>query len=254
MYRLRQLALVARSLEPAASQLCRTLGTHVVFRDPAVAAFGLENVVVPVGGDFLEIVVPTTPTASAGRYLEKVGPGGYMVILECADAFAAGARATARGRREVYRIDRPDYRSVHFHPSDFGGVILSVDTTGAADFAARFARWPPAGPTWRKEADAADLEGLVRATLTVSDPLSEGERWAQALGLTLSAEVRDSARLNLGIGEIVFTPLKPGGRAGLAGLTIKAKAPAAVMARAQADGLALEPDGFHLAGVRFALA
>ena len=41
--RLRQVALVVEDLEPAVLELEAALGATVCFRDPAVAAFGLEN-------------------------------------------------------------------------------------------------------------------------------------------------------------------------------------------------------------------
>ena len=45
MVRLRQVALVARALEPVAAALQTELGLEEPYRDPGVAEFGLENVV-----------------------------------------------------------------------------------------------------------------------------------------------------------------------------------------------------------------
>jgi hypothetical protein len=56
--RLRQIALVAQHLEPVAAQLNAAFGLRIGFRDPAVKVFGLVNAVMPVGGEFLEIVQP----------------------------------------------------------------------------------------------------------------------------------------------------------------------------------------------------
>jgi hypothetical protein len=54
--RLRQVALVAAELAPAAEALQEALGLGDPFHDPGVAEFGLDNAVFAVGDSFLEIV------------------------------------------------------------------------------------------------------------------------------------------------------------------------------------------------------
>jgi hypothetical protein len=56
--RLRQIALVARALEPVERQLTSVLATEVCFRDPGVEKYGLHNALWALGGTFLEVVVP----------------------------------------------------------------------------------------------------------------------------------------------------------------------------------------------------
>ncbi|HMC42059.1 MAG TPA: hypothetical protein VKI20_03535, partial [Acidimicrobiales bacterium] len=84
--RLRQVALVARRLEPVETALRRELGLGEPFRDPGVAEFGLENAVMSVGDTFLEVVAPVRPDTTAGRYLDRRGgDGGYMAIFQVGD-------------------------------------------------------------------------------------------------------------------------------------------------------------------------
>jgi hypothetical protein len=52
--RLRQIALVARALEPVERQLTAVLGTEVYFRDPGVARYGLHNALWALGGTWEE--------------------------------------------------------------------------------------------------------------------------------------------------------------------------------------------------------
>ena len=40
---------------------------EVAFRDPGVAAFGLQNAVMPIGRTFLEVVSPVQEGTTAGR-------------------------------------------------------------------------------------------------------------------------------------------------------------------------------------------
>ena len=78
---LRQIALVASRLTPIEQALIDIFDLSPCHRDPAVAAYGLENVLLPIGRQFLEVVAPTRDATAAGRYLERRhGDGGYMVI------------------------------------------------------------------------------------------------------------------------------------------------------------------------------
>ena len=92
---IRQIALVARDLDPIVDDLCAVFDIAVSCNDPGVAAFGLRNAVMPIGETFLEVVSPVTPDASARRYLERrKGDGGYMVILQSDDLAAEALHDT----------------------------------------------------------------------------------------------------------------------------------------------------------------
>src|SRR5262249_53665971 len=96
--RLRQVALVARSLEPVLRDLRRLLGLGEPFRDPGVGTFGLENCVLPLGDAFLEVVSPVKPDTTAGRWLDRRGGDtGYMAIFQTRDLPGARARIERLG-------------------------------------------------------------------------------------------------------------------------------------------------------------
>ena len=82
MLRLRQIAFAASDLPQAEAALRDALGVELCYRDPNVGVFGLKNALFPVGDQFLEIVAPREDGTTAGRYLERFGAGGYMVILQ----------------------------------------------------------------------------------------------------------------------------------------------------------------------------
>src|SRR5689334_7640298 len=168
--RLRQIALVAEQLAPAEQELFAVLGLAPCYRDPLVGRWGLENVLGAIGGNFLEIVAPTKPGTSAGRYLERRnGNGGYMVILQCPDAAKERERIAALGVRVVEKIDRPKYVASHFHPSDVGGVLLSVDSTPQADYRQIMGDWPPAGDGWRPTVRGDVVTTLLGAEIQSAD-------------------------------------------------------------------------------------
>src|SRR6185437_8089099 len=126
--RLRQIAFIARELDPIAEQLNKVFGLNVGFRDPGVEYFGLRNVVMPVGGEFLEVVAPFRDDASGARYLNRRGgDAGYMVILQDADALAHRERLEKQKIRVIATSRGDDYRYTHFHPGDCAGVLMSID-------------------------------------------------------------------------------------------------------------------------------
>src|ERR1700733_5089995 len=150
--RLRQIAFIARELDPIAEQLGRVFDLKVGFRDPAVEFFGLHNIVMPVGGEFLEVVSPFREDASGARYLaHRGGDAGYMVILQDADALAHRERLEKTGVRVIARSRGDDYQYTHFHPADCAGVLVSLDSVpGDAAWRDSASNWPPAGPKWRE--------------------------------------------------------------------------------------------------------
>ena len=111
--RLRQVAFMAHKVAPIAEQLDTVFGLKVGFRDPGVGYFGLANVVMPVGGEFLEVLEPIREDASGARYLaRRGGDAGYMVILQDADALAHRARLQKMGVRLI-ATSRGDDLPVH---------------------------------------------------------------------------------------------------------------------------------------------
>ena len=103
--RLRQVCLVAADLAREAEAIKAIFGLEECYRDPNVARYGLENVLFPVGTDFIEIVAPTRPDTAAGRFLARHGGRhGYMVIMDCDDP-EARQRHCASDRRQDRQPD-----------------------------------------------------------------------------------------------------------------------------------------------------
>ena len=103
MLRLRQLVVVARDLRPVETALLEAFDLEVCYRDPGVGHFGLRHGLYPIGDRLLEVVAPTQPGTTAGRYLDRRGgDGGYMVIVQVDDPAAHRARAADLGIRVVH--------------------------------------------------------------------------------------------------------------------------------------------------------
>jgi glyoxalase-like protein len=174
--RLRQAVLVARELEPVSAQLRSELGLGEPFADPGVGAFGLHNAVYAIGDTFLEVISPTQPDTTAGRYLDKRGDGGYMVIFQFSDLDAARERAAALGMRTVWQLDLDDISGTHLHPADTRGAIVSLDRADPPG------SWRWGGPDWTGKVGDG-VPGKIRGmTIEVADAPATATRWGELLG------------------------------------------------------------------------
>jgi hypothetical protein len=176
--RLRQAVLVAAELEQAASALRSALDLDEPFRDPGVGAFGLSNVVFALGDRFLEVVSPQRADTAAGRYLARHGgDGGYMVIFDIEDLEGARSRALELGVRVVWEIELPDIETMHLHPADMRGAIVSLDRSNP------YGSWRWGGPRWTGRIGEGAPGRLAGVTIAVGDPAGVAARWGAVLGV-----------------------------------------------------------------------
>ncbi len=180
--RLRQAVLVARDLGPVSERLRSEFGLGEPFADPGVSAFGLHNAVYALGDTFLEVVSPTQPDTTAGRYLDRRGDGGYMVIFQLADLDAARERAAAMGVRVVWQIDLPDISGTHLHPADTRGAIVSLDRADPPG------SWRWGGPDWTEREGTGAPGGLRGITIAVNDPTATAALWGELVGIEPDGE------------------------------------------------------------------
>ncbi len=246
MLRIRQLALVARDLEPVVEDLCAVLGVSVCFRDPGVATFGLVNALMPIGHQLLEVVSPNEENTSAGRLLDRQGgDGGYMVILQTDDLARARARAEAGGARVVWELALDDIATVHLHPRDVGGAIVSLDESKNPD------DWRWAGPTWRDCVSTDVVRGMRVAEICTDAPAKLAARWSALFGREVE-ETGEGADWALdGDTRIRFLPASD--REGFQGIELDAPGRDRALSIARERGLAVDGDRVTIAGTSFRL-
>ena len=200
--RLRQVALVARRLEPVETALRRELGLGEPFRDPGVAEFGLENAVMSVGDTFLEVVAPVRPDTTAGRYLDRRGgDGGYMAIFQVGDLARVRRRLDDLGVRVVWRTDLPDMAGTHLHPKDVPGALVSLD------WASPVGSWRWGGPAWSGAVPEHGPGGIVGLTVQTGDPAGLAARWAEVLDRPYDKR-NGTAVVAVDGAELAFVPLQ----------------------------------------------
>lgn len=254
--RLRQIALVARQLEPVERLLTASLGAEVCYRDTGVARYGLHNALWALGGTFLEVVAPTRADTAAGRYLDRrKGDGGYMFIIDCDDLEVRRSHFRQSGVRIVEDIHRGDAalwsEALHLHPRDTGGCLLSVDRhSGGVDMQGGY-RW--AGPDWHGQA-RADVR-ISGAVMQCADPAATAERWGRLTGRGVSAPDGGGLEIRLDNAFARFVPVSDDRGEGLWSVRLACADPAGVMASAQAAGApiidAATGTAFEACGVRF---
>lgn len=240
--RLRQIVLAARHIAPLASQLEETFGLAEPYRDPGVGHFGLENVVYTIGDQFLEIVAPKHDGTAAGRFMDRWGEGGYMVILQTGDLDALRKRAGEMKVRRVWDIDREEISASHLHPRDIGGAILSVDEPRPPE------SWLWAGQGWQVRTG----EGLVKAATGVTfqspHPEALAERWGRVLDIA-----PEGAGIALEDARLGFGPDDNARGEGIAAYRLKVADVSAIKRRATYAGLMVEGNNVLAGGVRFEL-
>jgi hypothetical protein len=247
--RLRQIALVAKDLEPVVTQLNQVFGLKVAFRDPGVGVFGLVNAVMPCGGDFIEVVQPVKDDASALRYWKRRGgDAGYMLIFQAPDAMAHRARLRAQGIRMIAEHETPAYTFTHFHPGDFNGVLTSIDTEGdGASWKEPMGKWPPAGKDWKSHLAPSDTVGIVGATVQFKDPAAIAQRWSELLQAP-----REGNTLLFDGAKVKFVGPVDADGTGIVGIDVAVKDPAAAFARAKDAAVPVKDGKAMICGVAFA--
>jgi hypothetical protein len=246
--RLRQVALVARELGPVVEDLCAVLGLEVCFRDPGVAEFGLRNALMPIATSFLEVVSPARAGTTAGRLLDKRGgDGGYMVIVQTDDLARERRRMDELGVRIVWQIALPDAETIHLHPRDVGGAIVSLDQMRPPE------SWRWGGPDWQRHVRSDVTKALIGAELQGPDPGALAARWGQVFGRMPTRAHDGTFALALDQGLLRFVPERDGRGEGVSGIDVAVVDPAEVVRRARRRGARVDGDAVVLCGTRIRL-
>lgn len=224
MMRLRQVALIARDLEPTVTAIRRSLDLGEPFRDPGVEVFGLHNAVLPIGDTFLEVVSPLRKDCSGQRYLERRGgDGGYMVIVQTDDLAAARRRIETTQTRVVFELALEDIATIHLHPRDTGGALLSIDAATPP------AEWRWAGPAWRGRSRATQATELAGVEIECDNPADVAARWSRLLDRPATSTEAGGHEIALDGSVLRFVALRDGRGEGLHTVMLRsaAKVPAA---------------------------
>lgn len=249
--RLRQFVFVASDLERAVADISSVLGIEVCFKDPGVKKFGLDNALLPVNGNFIEVVAPIEANTAAGRHLERrAGDGGYMVILQCADMQRERARMESLGIRGVWDNDTEEAASTHYHPADVPGAILSLDTMyPGSNYHREMSYWRWAGPDWDQYVCTNATQALTGITIQGNNPLALANKWSLALEAPV---VGSKAAPYIEVDNAVIKFVEPIDTrcVGIAAIDVLPQDRRAIRAVAEARGLVTSDGHIQLCGVQ----
>ena len=164
-----------------------------------------------------------------------------MVIFQAPDLARRRAHFTACEIRTVWEIALDDIETVHLHPRDTGGAIVSVDE------ARPWESWRWGGPHWRDHLRTARVTGIAGVEIQSGDPSGLSQRWSQIFELELERDGDDTLRLPDG-GWISFCPDKDGRGEGIRTVALHALDANAVREAAAERKLPIEADGAVVVG------
>jgi methylmalonyl-CoA epimerase len=115
-------------LEAAVARYERLLGVSPSHRE-RIEDQGVEEVLLPVGASFIQLLGALGPATPVGRFLERRGPGVHHVAYRVGDLEAALAHLRDEGARLIDETPRPGSRGTLIafaHPSAMGGVLVEL--------------------------------------------------------------------------------------------------------------------------------
>ena len=179
--RLRQLVIATSEIDLLADSICDLFELKRTFSDPELIVFGLQNVLIPLGDTFLELVTPVKENTSAERFLKKRrGDGGYMVIVDSVDLEKERKRLENAKMDIVWyenrKFDGIHGQSLHLHPKQVGGAILSIDNMNPPS------SWLWAGTEWEKNINKSLVSHLSGVNICSPHPDNLLSNWEKALG------------------------------------------------------------------------
>jgi methylmalonyl-CoA epimerase len=126
--RIDHVGIAVRDLEAAVELYGRAFGLEPVHRE-RMEGDGVEEVLLDVGGSFVQLLGALGPDTPVGRFLERRGPGVHHVGYRVDDVAAALETLRAEGVRLVDEAPRRGSRGTTIafvHPAGTGGVLVEL--------------------------------------------------------------------------------------------------------------------------------
>lgn len=121
-------AIAVRDLDAALADLKRQYGVEPLTRE-RVESQGVEEAMVPLGGSYLQVLMPLAEDSPVGRFIAKRGEGLHHLAIQVADIDAALAHLAAEGAELIDAVPRAGgdgHRIAFVHPRAFGATLVEL--------------------------------------------------------------------------------------------------------------------------------
>jgi len=121
------LGIAVKSLAQA-KKFYETLGLEITDEE-VVEGEKVKVAMIPLGDSRIELLEPTGPDSTVGRFLEKRGEGLHHVALHVPELSHAVEELKASGARLIsdeIKVGAGGHLYVFVHPSSAGGVLLEL--------------------------------------------------------------------------------------------------------------------------------
>ena len=122
------IGVAVEDLDEAVALYRDRLGMREQHRE-TVEEFGVEAVLLEIGGSHVELLTPTRPDTGVAKFLDKNGAGMHHVAYRTDDIDAALERLRDAGLRlidEQPRTGIQNSRVAFVHPKSTGGVLTEI--------------------------------------------------------------------------------------------------------------------------------
>lgn len=121
-------AIAVNDLDRAIAEYRTRYGVEPVHRE-TVQSQGVEEAMIPVGGSFVQLLMPLSADTPVGRFLQSKGEGLHHVAYAVVDIEAALDHLRSQGARLIDdhpRVGGRGARIAFVHPKDLAGTLIEL--------------------------------------------------------------------------------------------------------------------------------
>ncbi|MEX2322310.1 MAG: methylmalonyl-CoA epimerase [Acidimicrobiia bacterium] len=121
-------AIAVRDLDAAIERFRAFFGVEPLYRE-IVQSQDVEEAMIPLGGSYLQLLMPLSPDGPVGRFVAKRGEGLHHVAIQVADIDGALDDLRSQGAElvdEQPRVGGGGHRIAFVHPHAFGGTLVEL--------------------------------------------------------------------------------------------------------------------------------
>ena len=122
------IAIAVADIEAAIQHYSEVWGLTVEHRETVVDQ-GVDEAMIPIGDTYLQLLGPTGPDTTVGKFIEKKGPGLHHIAYEVPDLEAALAELKSKGVPlidEAPRLGGRGHMVAFVHPKGNHGLLVEL--------------------------------------------------------------------------------------------------------------------------------